>query len=254
MPRAPQLRLEVTFFNAFQLIYQGEALPLDELSAKPRSVLAYLLYRAPQVVPPAQLNDRFWPVSWSNNSVFNAISTLRQWSRRHLPVPLILTTAGGKAYFINPDIALQTDCSALRRWYLRGTRLQAPEEVAPLMSAVLQCYTGRFGHDLAVNDWTLSPAHEAEEQLAGIFRQVSKLLRRHGQAETIIDWGLQMHQHAPGLEEVYYQLALAYQQCGWESRALRQIHICREVLQQRDEACSSRLRSLEAQLREGIAA
>ncbi|MCB0635188.1 MAG: winged helix-turn-helix domain-containing protein [Lewinella sp.] len=237
--------LSVTFFNTFTLQLHDQPLPVQMLRPKLQSVLAYLLYRHPQVVTCAQLNDQFWPSSSSNNSVFNAISTLRQWAREQLPAPLLLTTRGGKAYRLSSVYALTSDFEKLQRWHRQSVQLRERAAIDQLLHQALACYTGRFGQDLPANDWSLGPAFTAEEQLAGIFRYACRRLREWNDHQAIIDWGLQFLPLAPAQEEVSYQLALAYQQSGWEGRALQQIQRCQT------EVCSTRLRLLEQQLRAG---
>lgn len=232
-----RMALEVRFFGRFELLHQGQPLPLGR-NGKAKTILKYLLANAPRPVSRDCLMDWLWPESdprrarWSLNSAICAVRKLlsQKRSAQHLG-DLVLYEAG--YYRLSPDLRVSSDVHEFEAHHRNGRLLeeadQASDAAAEYEKAV-ELYRDDYMVEDLYEDWTLIE----RERLSDVHMDTLDRLARHyaesGRDREAINVCYQTLKKDPCRESTYQILMKCYARLGLRHRALQQYRLSEKLL------------------------
>jgi DNA-binding SARP family transcriptional activator len=233
----PELR--VRFFGRFEVLLDGEPLPLGR-NGKALCILKYLLASGGRPVSQDRLMGWLWPESspkkarWSLNSAVHSLRKLlsARPSPTAPPMDHLLVLEEGHYRL---DVGVSTDVEEFEGRYGRGRRLEAQgrgAEAAAEYEQAVALYRGEYLLEDLYEDWTmvererLSNAHvDMLGRLAAHYAGVGREQEAVGACYGILEKD-RCH------EESYRLLMRCYARLGLRGRALRQYRLCERTLEQ----------------------
>jgi DNA-binding SARP family transcriptional activator len=249
--RTAMHNLTATYFGSFALYRDGLALCLP--GSRLVLDLGRLLIGIGRPISRDEVLEILWPncdPQRSGHRLHVAVSQLRQ----HLDPPRAASSVirfQADAYQVAPG-AIETDFQTFETSFERGRgllRLGAVDRAAEAFRCALAVYRGDFLADRPYADWALARrAYFLERRLTAISALADHALQRNDFAAAVEYTQLEVR--ADGLRErAHRQLMRAYYLMGQRGLAVRQFHICAEVLERDIGVTPARL---TRQLRDAI--
>ena len=244
---AGQHRLRVRFFGRFELLRDGEVVPLGR-NARALAILKYLLARrGDRPVPQDHLMGWLWPESdpkrarWSLNS---AVCALRKSLSRCLPASppseAILFEGGG--YRLSPRFRCSVDTEEFDSHYEKGLRLEkaarAPEAVAEYEKAA-ELYRGDYLTEDLYEEWTMTERERLVEACTDLLRRLAVHHLRTGQPRESVRACYRVLEKDRCDEQAHRLLMECFVRLGQRGRALRQYGLCEQALRHEYELAPS---------------
>jgi DNA-binding SARP family transcriptional activator len=209
-------------------LFGGLAVEIDECplptlpGVRPRSVLAFLLYR-PGLHPRVRLAGWFWPDVLDTSARASLRSTL--WSIRQA-----FATLGGGEYLvgdrslvgINPELPRDVDIE-------RFARLVAAGDVRS-MEAAVDLARGPLLADLP-DEWVLDAQDECREQLITLLERLADAADEAGDRRRAVKWTREALEHDRLREGTYRLLMRRLEAMGEPAQAVAAYRRCKSVLQ-----------------------
>ncbi len=235
-----RVELEVRFFGRFDLLHQGQSLPLGR-NGNARAILKYLLARAPRPISRDCLIDWLWPESvarrarWSLNSAMCSVRKLLSEGGCARPLEnLVLCEAG--YYRLSPNVHVSSDVHEFEARYRNGRLLEESgqaSEAAVEYERAVELYRDDYLVEDLYEDWTLIE----RERLADAHMDMLDRLARHytesGRVREAISACYRALERDPCRESTYRLLMKCYARLGLRHRALQQYRLTEEILDSR---------------------
>jgi LuxR family maltose regulon positive regulatory protein len=236
VPEWPSLR--VHFFGHFEMLRDGEAVPLGR-SSKALAILKYLLAHRSRPVSQDHLMGWLWPESnlkkarWSLNSAIHALRKLLNSCPSLACANPVLLEEG--YYRLGLDVRVETDVEEFGARYERGRRLQKSRrmaEAAVEYEKAVQLYWGDYLVEDLYEDWTLVE----RERLTNAYMDMLGTLAEHymqiGQPQESIGACYRLLEKDRCHEGSYRLLIRCYESLDLRGRALHQYWLCEKLLRQ----------------------
>ncbi len=250
--------LRVHFFGHFEMLCDGETLPLGR-NGKALTIFKYLLANRNRPVSQDHLMGWLWPESnlkkarWSLNSAIHGLRKLLSGCPPAASVNYVLLEEG--YYRLCPTVQVETDVDEFDAHYEQGRRLEKAgraEEAAAEYEKAVELYRGDYLIEDLYEDWTMVE----RERLANAYAEMLDRLAAHymetGQLRESIRACYQALEKDRCHEDSYRLLMRCYARLGMRGRALRQFRLCEKILgQMYGTAPSPETRSLYRSLLEG---
>src|SRR5215212_6561700 len=158
---AVQHSLQARFFGHFELLCDGENMPLGR-NGKALTILKYLLANRTRPVSQDHLMGWLWPDSnlkkarWSLNSAIHGLRKLLGSCPSSAAVTYVLLEEG--YYRLSPEIQVATDVEEFDERYERGRQLERAgqaEEAAACYEEAVGLYRGDYLLEDLYEDWTM---------------------------------------------------------------------------------------------------
>jgi DNA-binding SARP family transcriptional activator len=234
--RAPSPELEARFFGHFELLCDGEAVPLGH-NEKALAVLKYLLADRSRPASQDHLMGWLWPESnakrarWSLNTTVRVLRKLLGGCAPAASFDHVVLDKG--CYSLCPTLRVWTDADEFHARYERGRLADRagliPEATNEYESAT-RLYRGVYLADDPYEDWTTFE----RERLAAIYTEMLDRLALHsirlGRYRASIGYCYKLLDQDRSHEVSYRRLIECYVRLGMRGEALRQYGFCRETL------------------------
>jgi DNA-binding SARP family transcriptional activator len=218
--------LTLTLFGGFEARLGGrEALVLPRRKA--RALLAYLALRPGFVCPREALMALLWgdvPAEQARHSLRQALVDLR----RALPngkTPALL--AEGDSLSLNPD-RVEVDVAVFEELANQSTR-KALERAAALYTGDL--LVGLTLREPPFEDWLRAERTRLRERVLHVLRRILSVEIAADDLEPAVQTAIRFLTIEPLSEPVHRTLMQVYDRLGRRSAALRQFHLCADLLQ-----------------------
>jgi len=240
-PKAPanQLTLHVHTLGKFKVHHNDQTVSLGN-NKKGRAVFRYLVTRPRRRAAKDVLLDLFWPgegTDKASHKLHIAVSALRQALSKAESTALehdqYLLFEDGH-YFLHPAINIHLDADELAARCQAGERLardnHIPEAIAEY-EAALALYQGDFLTEDLYADWAIADRARLEETYLTLLGHLAEHYLGQGHYTESISCCRQILAKDSFREDAYRQLMLCYSRLGRRNQALREFHICEQVLQ-----------------------
>jgi LuxR family maltose regulon positive regulatory protein len=230
--------LQARFFGQFELLCDGEILPLGR-RGKALVILKYLLAHRPRPVSQDHLMSLLWPDSdlkrarWSLNSAVRVLRERLGKLPASVPENYVLLEEGH--YCLCPEMRVATDVEEFDECYERGRRLEKTgrtEEAAAEYEKGVELYRGDYLLEDLYEDWTMV---ERERLISAYVDMMSRLALHYGETrrpQEAIRACYRILEKDRCHEDSYRLLMRCYASLGLRGRALRQYRLCEMVLGQ----------------------
>ena len=225
--------LSITCFGQFIVRRGGDLLELCR-SRSGQTILRYLIAQPDYHATTDTLMEMLWPdeePAIARRRVQVAISSLRS----SLNQGCDCDPGGGyilfrnQLYQINPSVTLQTNVDKFLTLYQAGQSANQSEMIASYEQAC-RLYRGPFLMEDLYEDWSM----RRREQLSQAYLTMCSVLSTHfleaDHYEYAAHWAKAILDENRCDEEAHRQLIRAYAAQGRRSDALRQYHICEQIL------------------------
>jgi DNA-binding SARP family transcriptional activator len=225
--------LSITCFGQFIVRRGGDLLELCR-SRSGQAILRYLIAQPDYHTTTDTLMEMLWPheePAIARRRLQVAISSLRS----SLNQGYDCDPGGGyilfrnQLYLINPSVTLQTDVDKFLTLYQAGQSANQPEMIASYEQAC-RLYQGPFLMEDLYEDWSM----RRREQLSQTYLTMCSALSTHyleaDHNEHAAHWAKAILDKNRCDEEAHRQLMRAYAAQGRRSDALREYHICEQIL------------------------
>ncbi len=181
--RPNQQQLIARFYGCLGLgSAKGEA-NMNQLSRKPKSLLAYMLHHGQRALHKDQLARQFWPDSYGScryNSLYVAIGAIKKWSAAELGCANLIEFHHD-CYRLSPEIELISDYHLFQRHYRQGMHLARREEeqLGYLTNAYL-LRAAPFLEDLCDQNWVGPIRAELEDRYQRVLDKLMVILEQKG--------------------------------------------------------------------------
>jgi DNA-binding SARP family transcriptional activator len=230
--------LRVRFFDHFELLCDGEAVPLGR-NGKALTILKYLLAHRSRAVSQDHLMGWLWPESnlkkarWSLNSAIRGVRKLLSCSSS-ATVDYILLEEG--YYRLGSDVRVATDVEEFDEHYRQGRRLEKAhrmEEAAAEYEKAIELYRGDYLIEDLYEDWTMVE----RERLANAYVDMLDRLAAHyydtGQFQESLRTCFRLLKKDPCFDSSHRLVMECYARLGLFVRALRHYQSYQHMLQHR---------------------
>src|SRR5215213_3040078 len=225
---AVQPSLQVRFFGHFEMICEGETMPLGR-NGKALTILKYLLANHTRPVSQDHLMGWLWPESnlkkarWSLNS---AIHTLRKLlSACPSPTPLNYVVLEEGYYRLCPFIQIATDVEDFDDLYERGRALERAsrmEEASEHYEKAIELYRGDYLIEDLYEDWTMVERERLSNAYMDMLGRLALYYMEVGQHQESIQACYRVLEKDRCHEDSFRLLMRCYVKLGLRGRALRQ--------------------------------
>ena len=247
--------LRVRFFGHFEMVCDGETMPLGR-SGKALTILKYLLANRTRPVSQDHLMGWLWPESnlkkarWSLNSAIHGLRKLLGSCPSSALVNYILLEEG--YYRLSPAVEVGTDVDEFDACYEQGRRLERvgrPEEAAAEYEGAVELYRGDYLVEDLYEDWTMVERERLANAYADMLNRLAVHYMERGQLRASARACYRVLEKDRCHEDSYRLLMRCYARLGMRGRALRQYRLCEKILaQEYDTAPSPETRSLYSSL------
>jgi DNA-binding SARP family transcriptional activator len=235
---AVQPTLQVRFFGHFQMLCDGETMPLGR-NGKALTILKYLLANRTRPVSQDHLMGWLWPESnlkkarWSLNSAIHGLRKLLSGCPSTVSMNYVYLEDG--YYRLSPSVRVTTDVDDFDRHHEWGRRLEKDRrmrEAAIEYEKAIELYRGDYLVEDLYEDWTMVE----RERLANAYIDILGRLAIHY---------MEVEQHQESIracyrvlekdrchEDSYRLLMQCYARLGLRARALHQYRMCEQILGQ----------------------
>jgi LuxR family maltose regulon positive regulatory protein len=237
-PPAIRPTLQVRFFGHFEMLCDGEPMPLGR-NGKALTILKYLLANRTRPVSQDHLMGWLWPESnlkkarWSLNSAIHGLRKLLSGCSSSVSTNYVFLEDG--YYRLSPGVRVTTDVDDFDRHHERGRRLEKDRrmrEAAVEYEKAIELYRGDYLVEDLYEDWTMVE----RERLANAYIDILGRLAIHY---------MEVEQHQESIracyrvlekdrchEDSYRLLMQCYARLGLRARALHQYRMCEQILGQ----------------------
>jgi LuxR family transcriptional regulator, maltose regulon positive regulatory protein len=235
---AVQPTLRVRFFGHFEMLCEGEAMPLGR-NGKALTILKYLLANHTRPVSQDRLMGWLWPDSnlkkarWSLNSAIHGLRKLLSGCSASVPINYVSLEDG--YYRLSPDVGVITDVDDFDDHHERGRRLEKDlrmREAAIEYEKAIELYRDDYLVEDLYEDWTMVE----RERLANAYVDILDRLAVHymevGQHQESIRACYRVLEKYRCHEDSYRLLMQCYANLGLRARALHQFRMCEQILGQ----------------------
>jgi DNA-binding SARP family transcriptional activator len=247
--------LQVRFFGHFEMLCNGETVPLGR-NGKALTILKYLLANRARPVSQDHLMGWLWPESslkkarWSLNSAIHGLRKLLSGCSSSVSINYVFLEDG--YYRLSPDIKVTTDVDDFDKRHERGRQLEKSfrmREAAIEYEKAIALYRGDYLVEDLYEDWTMVE----RERLANAYMDLLGRLAGHY---------MEVEQHQESIracyrvlekdrchEDSHRLLMQCYARLGLRARALHQYRMCEQILgQEYGTSPSQETRSLYVRL------
>jgi LuxR family transcriptional regulator, maltose regulon positive regulatory protein len=238
---AAQPSLQVRFFGHFELLRNGEVLPLRR-NGKALTILKYLLAHRSRPVSQDHLMGWLWPHSnlkkarWSLNS---AIHTLRKLlnecpaASSGSPNNFVILEEG--YYRLCSEVQVVSDVDDFDECYEEGRRLHKEgslEGAASHYERAISLYRGEYLVEDLYEDWTMVERERLSNAYIEMLGRLALYYYQTDQDQESIRACYRILEKDRCHEESYRMLMRSYWRIGLRGRALRQYRLCERILSQ----------------------
>jgi LuxR family maltose regulon positive regulatory protein len=230
--------LRVRFFGHFEMLCEGETMPLGR-SGKALTILKYLLANHTRSVSQDHLMGWLWPDSnlkkarWSLNSAIHGLRKLLSGCSATVSINYVSLEDG--YYRLSPDVGVTTDVDDFDNHHERGRRLEKDfrmTEAAIEYEKAIELYRDDYLVEDLYEDWTMVE----RERLANAYVDILDRLAVHymevGQHQESIRACYRVLEKYRCHEDSYRLLMQCYANLGLRARALHQFRMCEQILRQ----------------------
>jgi LuxR family transcriptional regulator, maltose regulon positive regulatory protein len=235
---AVQPTLRVRFFGHFEMLCEGETMPLGR-NGKALTILKYLLANHTRPVSQDHLMGWLWPDSnlkkarWSLNSAIHGLRKLLSGCSASVSINYVSLEDG--YYRLSPDVGVTTDVDDFDKHHERGRRLEKGlrmGEAAIEYEKAIELYRDDYLVEDLYEDWTMVE----RERLANAYIDILDRLAVHymevGQHQESIRACYRVLEKYRCHEDSYRLLMQCYASLGLRARALHQFRMCEQILGQ----------------------
>ncbi len=231
------VHFNIRFFGDFEILVDGEALPLGT-NAKALAILKYLLAHRARPVSRDHLMGWLWPESsanrarWSLNSAVRALRKLSAGWASRAPHAGFVVHEGG-CYHLHPSVRVSTDVDEFDAHYEHGHRLTKRgrvHEAAIEYEAAVRLYRGDYLVEELYEDWTMVQRERlinayvcALARLAGYYAETARYEEGARVCYRILE-------KEPCHESAYRVLMECLAGLGLPTLAGRQYRLCEKIL------------------------
>lgn len=230
--------LRANFFGRFELLCDGEPLPLGR-NGKALTILKYLLANRARPVSQDHLMGWLWPESslkrarWSLNSAIHGLRKILGDCSSLASVNCVLLEEG--QYRLCPAVRATTDVDEFDRRYERGRRHERTRrmpEAAAEYEAAVGLYRGDYLVEDLYEDWTMVERERLTNAYLDMLGRLAVHYAEAGQIQECIRACFRILEKDRCHEESHRLLMRCYVRLGLRGGALRQYRLCEEVLGQ----------------------
>ena len=239
-------KLRANFFSRFELLRDGELVPLGR-NTRALAILKYLLARRARPVPQDLLMGWLWPESepknarWSLNS---AVCALRKLLKVCLPAlstsETVLLERG--RYRLSPQVRFSADTDEFDSCYEKGRHLEeagrVPEAVAEYEKAA-ELYRDDYLMEDLYEDWTMVERERLLDAYTDLSRRLAIRYMKSGRLQESIRTCYQILEKDRCDEYTHRLLIECFVHQGQRARALRQYKLCEGTLKNEYEMTPS---------------
>jgi DNA-binding SARP family transcriptional activator len=218
------------------LVYQNGHLIEKWNGYKCKSLFKYLLIHRRRPVHCEALMDLFWPEAdprAARKNLHQAIFNLRQTLQTGCPnfTHILLEDS---CYYLNPELEVTLDSEAFIRHYQNGQQLEhqgcLPQAVKEYELAD-SLYKGEFLAENLYEDWTIVQRENLKHTQLDLLNRLSEFYLDQKQFVICMAFCQRILDLDNCHEEAHRQLMRCYQNQGQRHMAIRQYHLCAEILE-----------------------
>lgn len=233
---AVQPSLRACFFGHFELLCDGEPLPLGR-NGKALAILKHLLANRDRPVSQDYLMGWLWPDSnlkkarWSLNSAIHVLRKLLARGPTSASVNYVLLEEG--YYRLCPSVQVTTDVDEFDAAYERGCRLERvgrTDEAAEEYEKAVGLYRDDYLIKELYEDWTMVERERLSNAHTEMLGRLATYYARTGRHQDAIRACYRVLEKDRCHEDSYRLLMESYARIGLRGRALRQYRLCEKVL------------------------
>ncbi len=237
-PSAAWPSLRVRFFGHFELLCDGEPVPLGR-NGKALTIFKHLLANRARPVSQDYLMGWLWPESnlkkarWSLNSAVHGLRKLLSRCPTSTSVNYVLLEEG--YYRLCPSVRVSTDVEEFDALYERGRRLEAEglaREAAAEYEEAVGLYRGDYLVEDLYEDWTMVERERLSNAYVDMLGRLAVHYVEAGLPQEGIRACYRILEKDRCHEESYRLLMRCYVLLGLRGRALRQYNLCERTLEQ----------------------
>ena len=235
---AVQPTLRVRFFGHFEMLCEGEAMPLGR-NGKALTILKYLLANHTRPVSQDHLMGWLWPDSnlkkarWSLNSAIHGLRKLLSGCSASVSINYVSLEDG--YYRLSPDVGVTTDVDDFDNHHERGRRLEkdlAMREAAIEYEKAIELYRDDYLVEDLYEDWTMVERERLSNAYVDILDRLAVHYMEVGQHQESIRICYRVLEKYRCHEDSYRLLMQCYANLGLRARALHQFRMCEQILGQ----------------------
>ena len=228
-----KMDLIVCMLGSFSLVAGGNPVA-DWSNNKCRALFRYLVFHHHHLTPKEILMEIFWPGA-SPESARNNLNVALHSIRRALPgeksQAMIIYQSG--AYRLNPGLKVWFDVEAFEMYAQAGHQLETAGQVKQAMKAyeaAIWLYRADFLSEEPYEEWTLPIRERLRILYLDTLDQLSLIHFNSGAYTDCITLCQRMLVCDNCREDVHSRLMRCYNRLGQDHLALRQYHICAQIL------------------------
>jgi DNA-binding SARP family transcriptional activator len=225
--------LSAHFLGEFRVAINHMPVPLGT-SRRTRTLLAFVIDRAPRPIARDLLMEVFWPASTpdaARNSLHVAIRAVRKALSHSWPGVVI--ECRGDTYRLAESVSLWTDVAELERrseWAAEASARGCDDEAMQHYEAALALYGEEFLADDPYLEWAVDRREEIRLRAVTCAERLSALHLERGDLRRALVVSSQVLREEPCHEPVARRLMVAYARLGEPHMALRQYERIVDVL------------------------
>jgi LuxR family maltose regulon positive regulatory protein len=253
---AVQHSLQARFFGHFELLCDGELMPLGR-NGKALTILKYLLANRTHPVSQDHLMGWLWPESnlkkarWSLNSAIHGLRKLLSGCSSSVSTNYVFLEDG--YYRLSPDVRVTTDVDDFDRYHEQGRRLEKDsrkQDAAIEYEKAVGLYRGDYLIEDLYEDWTMVERERLANAYIDLLGRLAVYYMGVGQQQESIRACYKVLEKDNCHEDSYRLLMQCYARLGLRARALHQYRMCEQILSQEyGTSPSPETRSLYMRLR-----
>ncbi len=228
--------LKVLLMGSFTLVDDPPVVPAAALLRKAQDLLALVLLAPQNNLLRETAAEALWPDAGGEASKKAMRQTL--WQIHHaidaeVDESARLLVTEGDSLHLNPDRQVWVDTAELSEAARTAQALGADALADPLVTQLAQTAELYRGPLLArcYDEWCLAPRARLEDRSLTLMDTLSRAYDRRGDLRSAIAWAERLLDVEPAHERSHRRLMRLYYRSGDRTRALRQLHRCRWVLE-----------------------
>jgi LuxR family maltose regulon positive regulatory protein len=235
---AVQHSLQARFFGHFELLCDGEYMPLGR-NGKALTILKYLLANRTRPVSQDHLMGWLWPESnlkkarWSLNSAIHGLRKLLSGCSSSVSTNYVFLEDG--YYRLSPDVGVTTDVDDFDRHHEQGRRLEKDrrkQDAAMEYEKAVGLYRGDYLIEDLYEDWTMVERERLANAYIDLLDRLAIYYMEAGQQQESIRACYKVLEKDRCHEDSYRLLMQCYARLGLRARALHQYRMCEQILGQ----------------------
>jgi DNA-binding SARP family transcriptional activator len=235
---AVQHSLQARFFGHFELLCDGENMPLGR-NGKALTILKYLLANGTRPVSQDHLMGWLWPESnlkkarWSLNSAIHGLRKLLSGCSSSISTNYVFLEDG--YYRLSPDVRVSTDVDDFDRHHDQGRRLEKEsrkQDAAIEYEKAVGLYRGDYLIEDLYEDWTMVERERLANAYIDLLGRLAIYYMGVGQQQESIRACYKVLEKDRCHEDSYRLLMQCYARLGLRARALHQYRMCEQILSQ----------------------